>query len=87
MKATTLVSHLHMDDAMHVKGDIVDYPEERIVQLGSSVKAITNVPIPIPVDPKEPEPIVKEAPKSEPRVVDDEVVDSEPKRRGRPKKV
>ena len=47
MKANVLVSHLQMDEGRFVKRDIVDYPPDRIRQLGSSVEAIKKVPEPI----------------------------------------
>jgi len=42
MKAVVKVSHLRTDDALYCRGDIVDYPEERIIQFGSSVKRIDS---------------------------------------------
>jgi hypothetical protein len=40
MKAIVKVSQLRTDDALYRRGDTVDFPEERIVQLGSSVERI-----------------------------------------------
>lgn len=86
MKAVVKVSHLKTDDALYCRGDIVDFPEERITQLGSSVKRV------------EPEPSVDEPEGDEPEVVE-EVVEPEvieppveedvkaaPKKRGRSKR-
>ena len=71
MKANVLVSHLWMDDGRHVKGDIVDYPPDRIRQLGSSVKSIDIFPEPeqepvqepVQEPEQEPEQELKESPK------------------------
>lgn len=54
MKAVVKVSHLRTDDALYRRGDTVDLPEERIMQLGSSVVRT------------EPEPEVVEEPATEP---------------------
>lgn len=43
MKAIIKVSHLRTDDALYCRGDTVDFPEERIVQLGSSVERIDAI--------------------------------------------
>lgn len=53
MQAIVKVSHLKTEDAMYRRGDIVDFPEERIKQLGSSVAAIAVAPV-------EPEEVVVE---------------------------
>ena len=45
MEAVVKVSHLQTDDAMYRRGDVVDFPEERIVQLGSSVERLEPVSV------------------------------------------
>lgn len=43
MKAIVKVSHLRTDEALYCRGDTVDFPDERIVQLGSSVERIDTI--------------------------------------------
>lgn len=81
MKATVKVSHLRTDDALYCRGDIIDFPEERIMQLGSSVERIDA----IVETPQETE--------DEPEVVDSADTEEEPveadkqkPKRGRPKR-
>lgn len=81
MKAIVKVSHLRTDDALYCRGDTVDFPEERIAQLGSSVERID--PIVDAVQEMEDVPEV-----TDPTDIEEEPVEADkPKqKRGRPKR-